>query len=233
MYMAIRFFYYYLNIDKKYHKNIFVPLRLRGLSMKKGDDTREKIIQVSLELFHAKGYFNTSVNDITEHAGIKKGGLYFHIQSKEQLAIIALEEARINYERIISDGIENLPPLAQIEQKIAAIVQYHIDRGVYKGCLFGNMALEIGYNDSDISQFLKKVFREWERSFEVLINQAVATGELELRETPKELAKTILATIEGGVLISKISGDTDGIKNCAKSILMSLNDRKIKMKVAG
>lgn len=196
--------------------------------MQKGDETKEKIIQVSLELFRAKGYFNTSVNDIIEKTGIKKGGLYFHIQSKEKLAIKVLEGALENYETIISAGIENLSPLKRLGTKIEAIVNYHENSGLQKGCLFGNMALEIGMNDSDISRFIQKVFKSWESSFERMIKEAVESGELKLHETPQELAKMILASIEGGLMLSKISGELDSLKKCKNFLLKILDERSVK-----
>lgn len=195
--------------------------------MSKGNDTKEKIIEGALELFHSKGYHNTSINDIMQSAGIKKGGLYFHIQSKEKLAVEVLEEALLNYEYLISKGLENLSPLEQLEMKIEAIVRYHVTSGLQKGCLFGNMALEIGMNDSEISVYLKEVFRRWEASFEEMINKAVSKGELRLKETPRQLAEMILATIEGGIMLSKITGDMNSLKKCADFIINIIHERRI------
>ena len=195
--------------------------------MSKGNETKEKIIEGALELFHSKGYHNTSINDIMQRAGIKKGGLYFHIQSKEKLAVEVLEEALLSYEDLISKGLENLPPIEQLEKKIEAIVRYHITCGLQKGCLFGNMALEIGMNDSEISVFLKKVFIRWESSFEQMINNAVDKGELSLKETSRQLAEMILASIEGGIMLSKITGDMDSLKKCADFIINTIRERRI------
>jgi TetR/AcrR family transcriptional repressor of nem operon len=160
-------------------------------------------------------------------AGIKKGGLYFHIQSKEKLAVKVLEEALENYETLISEGLEKLSPVKQIERKIEAIVEYHVTSGLQKGCLFGNMALEIGLNDSEISVFLKDVFKRWEKSFVNMIESAVEKGELKLRETSVQLAKMILASIEGGIMLSKITGDMDSLKKCAGFIKVIISERKV------
>lgn len=195
--------------------------------MQKGEETKEKILVEALRLFHSKGYHNTSINDVMNGAGIKKGGLYFHIQSKEKLALKVLEEALANYESMISKGLDRLSPVEQIEKKIEAIVRYHVTSGLQKGCLFGNMALEIGMNDSEISLFLKDVFKRWEKSFEIMLERAVNKGELKLRETSSQLAKMILASIEGGIMLSKITGDMDSLKKCAMFINVMISERKV------
>ncbi len=196
--------------------------------MQKGDETKEKIIEVAFDLFHAKGYYNTSINDVMQSAGIKKGGLYFHIQSKEKLAVNVLEEALSNYEELILEGLEKLTPVEQIEKKIDAIVQYHVTKGLQKGCIFGNMALEIGENDSEISRYLQYVFKRWENSFKEMISLAVDCGEIKLKETPRELAKIIFASIEGGIMLSKISGNIESLNICAEFIKKIISERKVK-----
>lgn len=47
--------------------------------------TKELILQKSLELFATKGYFNTSMDDISKAVEIKKASLYFHFSGKESI----------------------------------------------------------------------------------------------------------------------------------------------------
>lgn len=47
--------------------------------------TRERILNAATELFAAKGYHGTSVAEIGDRADIKRGALYYHINSKEEL----------------------------------------------------------------------------------------------------------------------------------------------------
>ncbi len=59
----------------------------------KGEETRQNIIDKSLQLFSVKGYFNTSVNDILDTTGLTKGGLYGHFASKEDIWYAVYDEA--------------------------------------------------------------------------------------------------------------------------------------------
>ena len=49
------------------------------------ESTRDRILRVAAEIFAEKGYHGASVAEIGEAAQIKRGGLYYHIGSKEEL----------------------------------------------------------------------------------------------------------------------------------------------------
>ena len=53
----------------------------------KGGETRRRIIEAARELFNARGYASTSMNDLIAAAGVTKGGFYFHFASKRDVAV--------------------------------------------------------------------------------------------------------------------------------------------------
>jgi AcrR family transcriptional regulator len=48
-------------------------------------ETRQRAIEVALELFAAQGYEKTSLREIADRLGITKAALYYHFASKEAL----------------------------------------------------------------------------------------------------------------------------------------------------
>jgi AcrR family transcriptional regulator len=54
--------------------------------------TRRKIIDGAVELFDEMGYPHVGLGDIVERAGLTKGALYHHFESKEALAVAIIEE---------------------------------------------------------------------------------------------------------------------------------------------
>ena len=48
-------------------------------------NTKERILEVSLELFAQSGYLGTSMSDIAKQLGITKGALYKHYRSKQEI----------------------------------------------------------------------------------------------------------------------------------------------------
>ncbi|PKL18193.1 MAG: hypothetical protein CVV49_06985 [Spirochaetae bacterium HGW-Spirochaetae-5] len=194
--------------------------------MQKGDETKERIKDAALRLFHLRGYGSTSISDIIESTGVKKGNLYFHYSSKENLALEVLKGALALYEEHISAGVKRGASADKLESLINAIADYHINGNFRAGCIFGNMALESGGTGSEISEFVKDVFTQWENNFERIINLSVKEGDLVLRETPRVLARMIISSIEGGLMLSKIYGKIDPLLNCREFILSALRERR-------
>lgn len=54
--------------------------------------TRERIIDVSIELFSEKGFFEASMRDIAAGTGIKPASIYNHFESKARILDVILEE---------------------------------------------------------------------------------------------------------------------------------------------
>jgi AcrR family transcriptional regulator len=48
-------------------------------------DTRERILDVALDLFTEQGYDGTSLRQISEQLGVTKAALYYHFESKEDI----------------------------------------------------------------------------------------------------------------------------------------------------
>ena len=53
---------------------------------------RDKLYEIAAEVFHRKGYDNTSMSDIAEAVGLTKAGLYHHVTSKESLLSTILDD---------------------------------------------------------------------------------------------------------------------------------------------
>jgi TetR/AcrR family transcriptional repressor of nem operon len=194
--------------------------------MKKGTETKERIIQKALDLFHERGYFATSMNDIVDFTGVKKGNLYFHYKSKEELAVEVLKEALREYENFITARINGTTPLAKLISMIEGIVAFHIEKGNGRGCIFGNMALESKDNSSSLSDFVKSVFVKWERNICDLITKSINTCEISAVDLPDNYARIIIAQIEGGIMLSRIYADYRPLRECADVIIADLNKKR-------
>ena len=48
-------------------------------------DTRQRILDVALDLFTEQGYDGTSLREIAEQLGVTKAALYYHFESKEDI----------------------------------------------------------------------------------------------------------------------------------------------------
>lgn len=67
-------------------------------------DTRERILQLALELFSRHGYEGTSIRDIAEQMGITKAAVYYHFPSKESLLAGVLTPAMTRVRQVLAEA---------------------------------------------------------------------------------------------------------------------------------
>src|ERR1700724_3921424 len=87
----------------------------RGEHMTKGEQTRRKIVAAAAPIFNQQGYEGSSLADLMAATGLKKGGIYRHFSSKEELAAEAFDytweasrHARLLHVDETANGIEKL-----------------------------------------------------------------------------------------------------------------------------
>src|SRR6266513_4841084 len=84
-----------------------------------GDFTRNRVLEVAAEVFHRKGYDNTSMSDVASAAGLTKAGLYHHISSKESLLYTVLDYGLDLTEAYVIKPLENISdPLERLKTMI-------------------------------------------------------------------------------------------------------------------
>lgn len=81
-----------------------------------GAQTRERILDVALELFTAHGYDKTSLRDIAERLGITKAALYYYFARKEDILL----ELHLRLHRFGSEVLSKLEALPDGPERVAA-----------------------------------------------------------------------------------------------------------------
>ncbi len=102
-------------------------------------NTKEKIFNVSLDLFSKKGYDSVSLREIAEEVGIKKSSIYNHYSSKESILMDIFNKFTASFE-IDDENIElneNNPLLENPE------LFYHLGSEAIKNMLFQETNLKI------------------------------------------------------------------------------------------
>ena len=82
--------------------------------------TRTLVLEAALRLFAAKGYFNTSIQDIRREAGVSIGSIYHYFSSKEVIAQ-DLYQSLLSQMTILVEG--QLARHGSFEEKCRGIIQ--------------------------------------------------------------------------------------------------------------
>ncbi len=88
-----------------------------------GDFPRNRIFDVAAEVFHRKGYDNTSMSDVASAAGLTKAGLYHHVASKESLLYTILDSGLDMTESYV---VKPLEEIADPLQRLKTMIDLHL-----------------------------------------------------------------------------------------------------------
>jgi TetR/AcrR family transcriptional regulator, cholesterol catabolism regulator len=84
---------------------------------------RNRVFEVAAEVFHRKGYDNTSMSDVATAAGLTKAGLYHHVSSKESLLYTILDSGLDLTESYVIKPLEKISdPL----QRLSTMIDLHL-----------------------------------------------------------------------------------------------------------
>jgi TetR/AcrR family transcriptional repressor of nem operon len=165
---------------------------------------REEILSAGLRAVHARGFNATSVQDITEAAGVPKGSFYNHFASKDDLGAAAVQKYAAQggaRRRVLQDL--TIPPLARLRRYFESMV----DAARYPdspGCLLGNFGAELSNQSPAIREAVSAAFVDWTRALAAVIDEARRAGDLPRQSDPKLLAAFVIDAWEGAVLRGKV-----------------------------
>ena len=71
--------------------------------MKKGEESRQRLIECAAELFWKNGYSATGISEILKQTDLPKGSFYFYFKSKDDLATAVTEY----YQKILLEQFQN------------------------------------------------------------------------------------------------------------------------------
>ena len=176
--------------------------------MRKGERTKERIIEQTAPLFNQKGFFGSSLSDIMEATGLKKGGIYNHFVSKEELALQAFDYAAACVNQRLSllltekqTAVERLLAFASVFRDLAT------NPPVPGGCPLLNTAIESDDAHPVLRERVRQAMDRWRERIHDAVRDGLATGEFRKGIDADVVASRFIATLEGGVMLSKLYQD--------------------------
>jgi len=169
----------------------------------KGAQTRQNIIEKSLQLFCVKGYYNTSINDILQATGLTKGGLYGHFPSKEDIWYAVYDEALTIWKAVVFQGIDpGSKPLERIQTFIENDIRNKLGNNVFEGgCFFHSMLVELSGQSDAMSDRLLQGFNQLAGLLCAWLEQADQQGMLKADLNFKEIANYIIISLNGAAAL--------------------------------
>lgn len=189
--------------------------------MSKAEKTRQFIIEKTAFLFNTKGYTATSLSDITEATGLTKGSIYGNFENKDQVALEVYKyNAQLLKQSMSRSFSEEFP--TTIDKLHAFVAFYRKNWQLFflnGGCPLMNAATEA----DDTSPLLKRQvtisFQEWISKISQVIVQGQKNRELSANADAEEYASLFIMLIEGGILLSKTTGEEKFLNQALDRVL--------------
>jgi len=176
--------------------------------MKKGEISRDKIVEASVEVFNTKGYAGTSMQDLMDRTGFKKGGIYRHFESKEELAAAAFEKAYGKLKAAYTSVWEEDDRAdLKLRKFFLSFKKFLIKPPVRGGCPILNTATEADDTNPTLSKLARKAAQDWEQTLTSILEEGKAAGSFKADIHVPTEAKFIISSIEGGILFTKLHRD--------------------------
>ena len=178
---------------------------------------RSKLLNSAIELMYSRSYADVGVQELCEHADVKKGSFYHFFPSKRALTLAALDRQWEFFCRDVLDRAmdKKLSPLTRLERWFQLVYQHqvriHARTGRVLGCPFGNLAVELSTQNEVIRRRVATLFRDMTAAIRRTLQEAVEVGEVGAMDT-EATAQAVLAYMEGVALLAKSKNDPKVIR---------------------
>ena len=211
------------------------------------EDTKQRILEKSLELFSTKGYDAVSVGEIAKAVGIKAPSLYNHFPSKQAIFDAILETTSAHYQKDtaeisvhVQDSQKDIPVFSHISEellveKVRQIFLYSLhDKTISQ---FRRMMTLEQFRSPKFAELLSKRYVDWMISYHAGIFRAlVANGELR-NEDPDTLAwmyvSPIIVLLKTELFYLEKFDSIDQLEKAIIDYIDYYNNRRIKLKLNG
>jgi TetR/AcrR family transcriptional repressor of nem operon len=181
-------------------------------------DAKEKLMEAVMELVWTGSYGTTTIDQICDKAGVKRGSFYYFFESKAELAEAAINQEwqhrRVDLDRVFSPTVpplERLKNYCELGYNIQAEIQAKLGRVL--GCPLFSMGSEVSTQECRLQKTIESILDYKLKYLETTIRDAHAAGLIHAPD-PAEKARTLFAYYQGLLTEARIRNNL-GLLKCA------------------
>ena len=181
--------------------------------MRKGTETRERILDIAEAGVLAKGFGATSIDEIIAEAGITKSGFFYHFKDKNELARGLLSRYDRHLEQLLADIFGRAAELSDdpLQRLLIGLTLFaeHMATlpGGHPGCLVATMSYQDQLFNREVRSMVTSIVQGWNDFFRIMIEDIIAVYPPREPIDAGRLARNIACAIDGGIIMSKALAD--------------------------
>ena len=178
---------------------------------RRGRASRERIVERAAELFAERGIAAATVDEVLAAAGAGKGQFYHYFRGRDELAAAAVGHRCAQVVAGLTETLGGVSSLAGLEEALAGFAAGFEQSGM-PGCPIGTLAAEVAGRNEDARLQAAAGFDAWEKLLADALERMRERGELRPDAEPAALATGLLASIEGGMVLSQARKDAASLR---------------------
>ncbi|HQZ29254.1 MAG: TetR/AcrR family transcriptional regulator [Verrucomicrobiales bacterium] len=172
---------------------------------------RENLIEAVMELIWTGSYGSTSVEQICDRAGVKKGSFYYFFESKTALAVIAIDHSWGEFSKeldaIFSSAFSPLDRIINCSRYLRSEQEERLKQhGRVLGCPIHSLGAEVSTVDLQLRDRLQEVLSQFISYYETAIRDGQKEGTV-VAGDPQFLANLSFSFCEGQLLHARMQND--------------------------
>src|SRR5262245_38185034 len=184
-------------------------------ALRKGSDTRERILDLAEAAVLEKGFAATSIDELIAGAGITKRGFLYHFRHKGELAKALLERYIAHNEAILADILRradelNDDPLHGFLVALKLFAETMADLpGTHPGCLSASFCYQDRLFDREVRELNRTGVACWRNMFRERLEAVAARYPPKLPVDIADLADMANTLVDGGIILSRVFDDRE------------------------
>ncbi|MFI5065116.1 MAG: TetR/AcrR family transcriptional regulator [Streptosporangiales bacterium] len=183
----------------------------------KGERTRARIVGAAARLIYERGVAGTTLEDVRTAAEVSGSQLYHYFADKDELV-----QAVIDHQAGVIVGNQEHADLGTIEGLRAwrdmVIAEARSTDGV-GGCPLGSLGSQLAESDPQARALVAAGLGRWSAAIGDGLRALHAAGHLPAGVDPDDLAVTLLAALQGGLLLAQVQRDTRPLETAVDTLL--------------
>jgi AcrR family transcriptional regulator len=181
--------------------------------LSKGEQTRERILDIAQDAVLHKGFAGTSIDEIICEAGITKSGFFYHFKDKNDLAKALLQRYLDTEWEVFDQLFKQADELSEdplhsflIFLKLFAEVMGDLPNG-HPGCLAASYVYQDYLFSRDVRSMTTEGHRIWRKRFRERLDRIAERYPARIEVSLDDMADMLSAVADGGIILSKSLGD--------------------------
>jgi TetR/AcrR family transcriptional repressor of nem operon len=168
-------------------------------------ETKRRLLEAGLMMLLERGYHGLGVQDLLDRTGVPKGSFYHHFESKEDLALQAVDlyAALAHAQLEASLSAAERPPLERVRDFFDQIRKMYAAEG-YLGCFLGALGQELSGMNDVFRRRIEACFASLASGLAECLEDARQAGDIAPDTDVQQLATVLIQAWEGAALRSRL-----------------------------